>query len=61
MAIVAAPVAAVQTNGVLNCGSARTYEVAAASRNPLATVDCTLTSSGFNVEEPWVLEGFLTP
>jgi hypothetical protein len=104
-AILASPVAAVHTNGVLDCGSAGTYEVEAASleplpkfeapgpwsglfhledtnrvyralsietprwsivleaanRNPLATVDCTLTSSGFNFEEPWVLEGFLTP
>jgi hypothetical protein len=32
----------------------------AANRNPLATVECTLTSSGFNLEKPWVLEGFLT-
>jgi hypothetical protein len=33
----------------------------AADRNPLSTIECTLTSSGFNFEEPWVLEGFLTP
>lgn len=100
-----APVAADHTNGVLDCSTAGTFEVRAASveplpmfeapgpwsglfllegtnrvyrafsietqrwsivleaadSNPLATVECTLTSSGFNFEEPWVLEGFLTP
>lgn len=103
--IMASPVAADHTNGVLDCGSAGAFEVEAASveplpkfetpvpwsglfllentnrvyramsietprwsivleavhRSPLATVECTLTSSGFNFEEPWVLEGFLTP
>jgi hypothetical protein len=105
LAIAASPVAADHTNGLLDCGSAGTYEVEAASieplpkfeapgpwsglfllegtnrvyralsietprwsivlaaaiRNPLAIVDCTLTSSGFNFEQPWVLEGFLAP
>jgi hypothetical protein len=28
--------------------------------NPHATVECTLTSSGFNFEEPWILHGMLT-
>lgn len=103
--IMASPVAADHTNGVLDCGAAGTYEVEAASREPLpkfeapgpwsglflledtnrvyralsietprwsivleaanrnphATVECTLTSSGFNFEEPWILVGFLTP
>lgn len=103
--MLASPVAAHHTYGVLDCGSAGTYEVEAASieplprfespvpwsglflledtnrvfrafsietprwsivleaanRNPLATVECTLTSSGINFEEPWNLEGFLTP
>jgi hypothetical protein len=35
--------------------------LAAADKNPLSTVECTLASSGFNFEKPWVLEGFLTP
>jgi len=100
-----APVAADHTNGVLDCNTAGTFEVKAASieplpkfeapvpwsglfllegtnrvyralsietprwsivleaanKNPLATVDCTLTSSGINFEEPWILVGFLTP
>jgi hypothetical protein len=100
-----APVAASHTNGILNCGAAGTYEVRAASveplpkfeapvpwsglflledtnrvframsietprwsvileaadRNPLATIECTLTSSGLNFEEPWILVGLLTP
>lgn len=25
------------------------------------TIECTLRSSGFNFEEPWVLEGILAP
>ena len=29
--------------------------------NPHAIVQCTLTSSGFNFEVPWILVGFLTP
>jgi len=29
--------------------------------NPNASVSCTLVSSGFNFEEPWLLIGFLTP
>jgi len=33
----------------------------AGSYNPRATVSCTLTSSGFNFEEPWVLHGMLIP
>ena len=33
----------------------------AADRNPHATVECSLTSSGFNFEEPWILVGFLAP
>ena len=33
----------------------------AVNYNPRATVECTLTSSGFNFEEPWVLHGMLTP
>lgn len=34
----------------------------AAERNPLATVDCTLSSpGGYNFEEDWVLEGFFSP
>jgi hypothetical protein len=33
----------------------------ALDHNPSAVVVCTLTSSGFNFEEPWVLVGFLTP
>lgn len=33
----------------------------AAERNPLATVECTLTSSGLNFEAPWTLEGLLVP
>jgi hypothetical protein len=101
----AGPVAADHTSGVLDCGSAGTYDVEAASieplpkfeapvpwsglfllegtnrvfrafsietprwavvleatdRNPLSTIECTLTSSGFNFEEPWTLEGLLTP
>lgn len=104
-AIVVTPVAATHTNGVLDCGGAGTFEVQAASvqplpkfeapvpwsglflledtnrvyralsietprwsivleaasRNPRATVHCTLTSSGLNFEEPWILAGFLTP
>jgi hypothetical protein len=35
--------------------------LAAAEKNPNATLECTLTSSGFNFEEPWSLEGLLTP
>ena len=104
LAAMASPVAADHTLGVLDCGSAGTYDVEAASlqplpkfeapvpwsglflleggtrvframsirtprwsivlqaaeRNPNATVECTLTSSGFNFEEPWILEGLLT-
>jgi hypothetical protein len=100
-----APAAANHTNGVLDCGAAGTFEVEAASieplpafeapgpwsglfllegtnqvfrafsletprslivleavhRNPNATVACTLTSSGFNFEEPWTLVGQLVP
>lgn len=98
------PVAADHTYGVLDCGAAGTFEVEAASieplpkfeapvpwaaayliegtnrvfvatsistprwsivlagdRNPRATLDCSLTSSGFNFEQPWVLTGFLAP
>lgn len=33
----------------------------ALEHNGHAVVSCTLTSSGFNFEEPWVLTGFLTP
>ena len=98
------PVAADHTYGLLDCGPAGTFDVEAASieplprfeapgpwsglflledtnrvfralsiatprwavvleasnRNPLSTIECTLTSSGFNFEEPWILEGFLT-
>jgi len=105
LATTAAPAAADHTDGVLDCGSAGTYEVEAASieplpkfeapvpwsglflledtnrvfralsivtprwsivleaanRNPLGTVECTLTSSGFNFETPWLLEGLLVP
>jgi hypothetical protein len=100
-----APVAADHTYGVLDCGSAGTFDVeaasfeplpkfeapvpwsglfllegtnqvyramsietprwsivlAAAEKNPNATTECTLTSSGFNFEEPWNLEGVLIP
>lgn len=105
LTLAAGPAAANHTNGTLACGAAGTYEVQAASiqplpmfeapgpwsglfqlegtnrvfrafyletprslivrpalaSNPHATVECTLTSSGFNFEEPWVLVGFLTP
>jgi hypothetical protein len=104
LAMVATPAFANHTNGVLDCGSAGTYEVEAASiepldfeapvpgsglfllddtnavfrafsietprgtivlpavaRNPHATIECTLASSGFNFEEPWVLHGMLIP
>jgi hypothetical protein len=30
-------------------------------RNPHATILCTLTSTGVNFEEPWVLVGMLVP
>jgi hypothetical protein len=33
----------------------------AVATNPNAVVGCTLTSTGSNFEEPWVLVGFLTP
>lgn len=100
-----APAAAEHTYGVLDCGAAGTFDVEAASieplprfeapvpwsglfllegtnrvyratsietprwsivleaanRNPLSTIECTLTSSGFNFEQPWILEGLLTP
>lgn len=103
--IMASPVAADHTNGVLDCGSGGTYDVQAASieplpkfeapgpwsglfllentnrvyralsietprwsivfeaanRNPHATLECTLTSSGLNFEEPWILKGSLIP
>jgi hypothetical protein len=29
--------------------------------NPKALIECTLASSGFNFEEPWVLVGMLVP
>jgi hypothetical protein len=105
LAIAAAPVAADHTYGVLDCGSAGTYAVEAASieplpkfeapvpwsglfllegttrvframsvetprwsvvlkaaeRNPLSTVECELSSHGYNFEQDWVLEGFFTP
>ena len=99
------PAAANHTNGTLDCGDAGTYQVEAASieplpkfeapvpssglfqlegtnrvfrafylatprslivepalyHNPKALIECTLTSSGFNFEEPWVLVGMLVP
>ncbi|MEW5990514.1 MAG: hypothetical protein AB1736_04095 [Chloroflexota bacterium] len=105
LAISASPASAGHTFGVLDCGSAGTFEVEAASieplpmfeapgpssglflledsnrvfraffietsrwtisleakdRNPNSLVACTLTSSGLNFEEPWLLEGLLTP
>lgn len=33
----------------------------AVNYNPHATVECALTSSGFNFEEPWILHGMLVP
>jgi hypothetical protein len=33
----------------------------ATNRNPVVDVQCTLTSSGLNFEEPWLLVGLLTP
>lgn len=33
----------------------------AAERNPRATIECTLTSTGPNFAEPWSLVGFLAP
>lgn len=105
LGLVAGPVAASHTYGVLDCGTAGTFDVEAASiqplpsfeapgpwsglflledtnrvlrafsvvtprwsivleatnRNPAADVSCTLTSSGLNFDEPWVLVGLLTP
>jgi hypothetical protein len=105
LAVGVAPAAADHTYGVLDCGTAGTFDVEAASieplpafeapgpwsglfllegtqqvfrafyvetprwttafeaanRNPNATVECTLTSSGLNFEEPWILVGQLAP
>jgi hypothetical protein len=33
----------------------------AVGHNPLAIVSCTLTSTGLNFEEPWVLVGMFVP
>jgi hypothetical protein len=33
----------------------------AGNRNLHASLECTLTSSGLNFEEPWILKGFLVP
>ena len=105
LGLVAGPVAASHTYGVLDCGTVGTFDVEAASiqplpsfeapgpwsglflledtnrvfrafsivtprwstvrgatsRNPGADIGCTLTSSGLNFDEPWLLVGFLTP
>lgn len=104
LALAASPAAGTHTDGLLDCGAAGTYEVEAASiqplpkfeapgpwsglfqlegtnrifrafyletprslivqpalaSNPHAVVECTLTSEGFNFDEPWVLVGFFT-
>jgi hypothetical protein len=53
------------TNRVFRAFSVRTPRWAivleATDRNPHATVACTLTSSGFNFETPWVLQRMLVP
>ena len=105
LALAVGPAAASHTDGILDCGSAGTFYVEAASTQPLpkfeapvpwsglfqledtnrvfrafyletprslivqpaihsnphALIACTLTSSGFNFEEPWVLVGMLVP
>ena len=105
LALAVGPAAATHTDGILDCGAAGTFDVEAASTEPLpkfespvpwsglyllegtnrvfrafylatprslivepalyhnpnALIECTLTSSGFNFEEPWVLVGMLVP
>lgn len=36
-------------------------ELAAVDHNPRPLVTCSLTSSGLNFEEPWILAGMLVP
>jgi hypothetical protein len=105
LGIAVGPAAATHTDGTLDCGSAGTFQVDAAStaplpkfespvpssglfqlegtnrvfrafyletprsliiepalyHNPNDLITCTLTSSGFNFEEPWILVGMLVP